>query len=254
MDKEELELLIDLHKGTDRQGPGGETQTRLAIELSGLKPSAQQPLRIADVGSGSGAASIVLAQEFPQAHITAVDVVPSLLQALKLQASRLGKAQQIDTVETFMTKLPFKEKELDAIWSEGAIYNIGFEKGIQEWRNYLKPGGILAASELTWLTNTRPAKLHDYWCQEYPQVDTASAKIALLEKHGYTLLGYFVLPTICWTENYYGKLDFVAFLERNGHSELAQKVATAQQQEIRLYQEYQKYFGYGYYIAQRADE
>jgi hypothetical protein len=41
-----------------------------------------------------------------------------------------------------MDDLPFKEEELDLIWSEGAIYNIGFEKGLREWRKYLKKMGI----------------------------------------------------------------------------------------------------------------
>ena len=42
-----------------------------------------------------------------------------------------------------MDALPFGEEELDMIWCEGAIYNIGFERGLKEWRKYLKPGGIL---------------------------------------------------------------------------------------------------------------
>ena len=34
---DDLELLIDLHRGGTRQGPGGDDETRLAIELSGLR-------------------------------------------------------------------------------------------------------------------------------------------------------------------------------------------------------------------------
>ena len=37
-----------------------------------------------------------------------------------------------------MDNLPFQNEELDLIWSEGAIYNIGFERGMNEWNKYLK--------------------------------------------------------------------------------------------------------------------
>ena len=38
-------------------------------------------------------------------------------------------------------------RALDLIWSEGAIYNIGFEQGVRDWRPFLKEGGVLVASE-----------------------------------------------------------------------------------------------------------
>jgi len=30
---------------------------------------------------------------------------------------------------------------------------MGFETGVKQWGNFLKPGGYLAVSEITWLTN-----------------------------------------------------------------------------------------------------
>jgi hypothetical protein len=41
-----------------------------------------------------------------------------------------------------MDKLDFQLNELDLIWCEGAIYNIGFEKGMNYW-NKLKKAAIL---------------------------------------------------------------------------------------------------------------
>lgn len=250
--EEELKLLVDLYSGTERQGPGGTEQTRLAISLSGLTPSLPS-LKIADVGSGTGAASLVLAESL-RAHVTAVDCIPSFLQRLDSRASTHGLSDQITTVECDMTELPFLPEQLDVIWSEGAIYNIGFENGVREWRKFLKPHGILAVSELTWLTDKRPQELEGYWKQEYEQVDTASNKIAFLEKHGFSLLGYFVLPKHCWMENYYGQIHFDEFLERQGHSEAAIKTVEAQTKEMALYEKYSDYYGYGYYIAKRVEE
>lgn len=64
-----------------------------------------------------------------------------------------------------MDNLPFREEELDLIWSEGAIYNIGFERGLNEWRKYLKTGGYIAVSEISWFTEQRPAEIHNFWME-----------------------------------------------------------------------------------------
>ena len=81
-----------------------------------------------------------------------------------------------------MDNLPFEDEECDVIWSEGAIYNIGFERGVRDWRRYLKAGGLLVASEITWLTGSRPQELQKYWDDEYPERDVASSKLRVLEK------------------------------------------------------------------------
>ena len=47
-----------------------------------------------------------------------------------------------------MDDLPFDKRSLDAVWSEGAIYNIGLNKGIARFGRYLKRGGILSVSEI----------------------------------------------------------------------------------------------------------
>jgi SAM-dependent methyltransferase len=62
---------------------------------------------------------------------------------------------KITTLEKSMDALDFDDETFDIIWSEGAIYIMGFETGVKQWRNFLKPGGYLAVSEITWLTNKR---------------------------------------------------------------------------------------------------
>ncbi|GAB6053028.1 class I SAM-dependent methyltransferase [Magnetospira thiophila] len=247
---EGLELLIDLHLDGKRQGPGGDDETRLSVALSGLRDS--PGLHIADIGCGTGAATLVLAQEL-DARITAVDFLPEFLQRLDVAAQRQGLGETIKTRAASMEALPFEAQSLDAIWSEGAIYNMGFENGVKAWRPFLKPGGILAVSELSWLTDERPSELTQHWMREYPEVATASAKMAVLEKNGYTPLGYFPLSEHCWLDNYYRPMQarFADFLSRNNHSESARALVQAEEIEISLYERFSAFFSYGYYVARK---
>lgn len=251
MDEERLRLLADLHKDGERQGPGGEAETRLALRLAGLDGS--RPLKIADIGCGTGASTILLAEEL-DARITAVDFLPEFLEELQRRATDRGVAERITPLCCSMDALPFSEEEFDAIWSEGAVYNMGFESGISSWRRFLKPGGTLVVSEITWLRDGRPPEIRSHWEAEYPEIDVASAKVGLLERHGYSPEGYFVLPPRCWLENYYYPLQrrFAAFLERHAGSGTARDIVRAEEREIDLYEKYRDYFSYGVYVVRRV--
>ncbi|MCM2561799.1 class I SAM-dependent methyltransferase [Lutimaribacter sp. EGI FJ00015] len=249
---DDLDLLIDLHRTAERQGPGSDEATRQALALSGLR--GQRALRVADIGCGTGAATRVLAQDL-DAQVMAVDVLPQFLEVLKAKAENAGLSNRIETLTASMDDLPFAHDSLDAIWSEGAIYNIGFEAGIKAWRPLLKPGGVLAVSELTWLTKTRPQELTDHWTQEYPQVATAAEKIAQLQAAGYVPVGYFPLGHDCWMEHYYSPMRarFSAFLAQHD-TKAAQALVAAERCEIDLYERHSDYVSYGFYIARRLPD
>jgi cyclopropane fatty-acyl-phospholipid synthase-like methyltransferase len=246
----ELELIIDLHKNSERQGPGSEKETLKALGFMNLPND--QKLKIADIGCGSGGQTLTLVQKI-NCQITAVDLYPEFLDELKEKFERLGLKEKIATLQKSMEDLPFKSEEFDIIWSEGAIYNVGFESGIKKWKNYLKVGGYLAVSEITWITNSRSKEIEEFWKQEYPEIDTASNKIKILENNGYSLVGYFYLNQESWIENYYKPMEarFEAFLKRNNNAELARKVVEEYKSEINLYIKYKDYYSYGFYIARK---
>jgi len=245
---DDYRLLIDLHKNARRQGPGGDAETEKALDLAMVDRSA--PLKIADMGCGTGASTVLLAQLL-NAQIAAVDFLQDFLDVLESRAENRGLSERISALCCSMDSVPFGDEEFDVIWSEGAIYNIGFEKGVREWRRYLKVGGLLVVSEITWLTASRPMELRKYWESEYPEIDVASSKIGVLEKNGYYPIGYFVLPEHCWLENYYRPMQdsFEDFLARNGNSDDAQAIVEAEKREIELYEKYKSHYGYGVYIA-----
>ncbi len=57
----DFSMIADFFKRVDRQGPGGERETRLAASLI---PSFQQKIRIADIGCGKGSQTFVLANKY----------------------------------------------------------------------------------------------------------------------------------------------------------------------------------------------
>lgn len=247
---DEFQLLIDLHKDHWRQGPGGDAETEKAIDLAFI--DRDRPLRIADIGCGTGASTLTLARLL-DAEIVAVDFLQEFLDVLQERAERAGLSNRIETLCCSMDDLPFESERFDIIWSEGAIYNIGFEKGIADWRQYLKPGGLLVASEISWLTDARPSEVQAHWDREYPEIDTPSVKIRQLETTGYSPIGYFALPEHCWMDNYYAPIesDFEAFLEQHGDCEQARVIVEAERREIELYTKYKAYFSYGVYLARK---
>jgi ubiquinone/menaquinone biosynthesis C-methylase UbiE len=245
-----LKLLIDLHKNANRQGPGGEKETEKAIVLAMLDKTKQ--LKIADIGCGTGASAILLAKQL-NAQVTAVDFLPDFIDVLKENVIKEGIGNKIHPLVCSMEDLPFNNEEYDVIWSEGAIYNMGFEHGIKEWRRFLKPGGMLVVSEITWSTNSRPYELQAHWEKEYPEIDTASSKFSVLESNGYSPVAYFLLPEHCWLDNYYRPMQniFADFLKRNSNSKESQAIVSAEETEIALYEKYKSYYSYGVYIARK---
>jgi ubiquinone/menaquinone biosynthesis C-methylase UbiE len=251
MTEEELELLIDFHKGAERQGPGSSNETMKALSFIPLMND--NTLQIADIGCGTGAQTLTLAQNL-NGNLIAVDLFPDFLEKLESHSKELGVDHKIKTLKADMKKLPFQEGEFDVIWAEGSIYLMGFENGIKQWKNFLKPGGYLAVSEITWITDIRPKEIEKHWSNEYPEIDTASSKIKLLEENGYSPVGYFALPESCWLDNYYDpmKSRFDSFLERHSHSESARGLVELEKAEIEMYKKYKNYISYGFYIAKKV--
>ena len=246
----EIELLVDFHQDAARQGPGSISETKKALNLMDVRK--HDHLNIADIGCGSGAQTITLAQN-TDAQITAVDLFPEFLEKLDAKAKELGFQDRIKTVARSMEDLPFGHESLDIIWSEGAIYIMGFEKGVTAWRPFLKTGGFLAVSEISWITNSRPKELETYWLNAYAEIDTVSNKINVLQRSGYAPVAHFILPPYCWIDHYYQPMQerFASFLSRHGHSDMAKALVESNREEIRIYEKYQDFYSYGFYIGRK---
>ena len=245
-----MELFLDLHTRVPRQGPGSNASTAQALRMLGELPP---QLHILDIGCGAGAQTLALADQV-NGKIVALDCNQCFLDELRHKINELGLQRKITPMLGSMFDLAFPDNTFDVIWSEGAIYIAGFEKGIQDWRRFVKPGGFLVASEISWLRRDIPAELEAYWKEQYAGIDFISAKIAQIETCGYAPFGYFVLPESAWLEGYYGPLlaNREAFLADHGNSPEAHTVLEEMAKEVAMYEKYSKYYGYVFYLARKV--
>jgi len=245
----DFDLICEYFANLERQGPGSPKVTLKA--LSFIDKLTDQS-RIADLGCGTGGQTMILAQHTP-GQITGIDLFPRFIELFNKNAASLDLQGRVKGVVASMDNLSFQKEELDLIWSEGAIYNIGFERGLTLWREFLKPGGQIAVSEASWFTEDRPAEIQEFWQSEYPGIDTVSNKVAQMQKAGYVPVASFMLPENCWTDHFYEPqvAAQVAFLKKHKGNMQAEYFIANQQHEAHLYYKYKAYYGYVFYIGKK---
>lgn len=245
----DFNLICEYFALVDRQGPGSPEATRKALSFI---DNLTEDARIADLGCGTGGQTMILAQHVP-GEITGLDLFPDFISIFNRSAELLGLQDRVKGVVGSMDDLPFEKESLDLIWSEGAIYNIGFERGLNEWRQYLKEGGYIAASEASWFTDERPAEIHDFWIANYPEIDTIPNKVAQMQKAGYIPVSTFIIPENCWTEHFYAPCNKAQeiFLKKYPGNKTAEELIAGQRHEESLYNKYKAFYGYVFYIGKK---
>ncbi len=245
----DFNLICEYFSNIERQGPGSPEVTLKALSfIDNLTGES----RIADLGCGTGGQTMTLGQYAP-GQITGLDLFPGFINIFNQNAQRLNLSNRVKGIVGSMDNLPFGKEELDLIWSEGAIYNVGFQRGLSAWREYLKTGGYIAVSEVSWFTDERPAELNDFWMDTYPEIDTIPNKVVQMQKAGYVPVATFILPENCWTEHFYVPQSFIqeAYLKKHAGNRAAEKLVASVQDEMQLYYNNKAFYGYVFYIGKK---
>lgn len=239
-----LAALIELHAGLDRQGPGDEAFSRRMLSLL---PQLPEHPRIADLGCGSGAGAMLLA-EWSGARVTAVDSCGTFLEQLRKEAEARGLGERIRLVEADMGALDWPAASLDLLWSEGAAYNLTFQGALEAWRPLLDTGGVAVVSELSWFTDDVPEPLRAFWEAAYPAVGSEAVNVARAAESGFEVFGIHRLPQAAWTRNYYGPLlERIETLRPDAGEALLQVIRDTEQ-EITMFRQYSDHYGYAFYL------
>ncbi|HEX6942529.1 MAG TPA: class I SAM-dependent methyltransferase [Gemmatimonadaceae bacterium] len=242
--------FYEIYEAIPRQGPGERASTERAL---GMLPPLTGSQHILDIGCGSGAQTIDIARATP-ARIVAVDNHAPFVSQLASRATQLGFADRIEVQIGDMNDLQFPDGSFDVVWSEGAIFIIGFAKGLTSWRRLLAPGGHMVVSDFCWLKENPPAELYEMFIDGATDVGDVAARRKTIAENGYQLLGDFVLPAAGWWDNYYVPLADCLERFRAAHAAdpEALDVAARSQLEIDLYRKYPEYFGYVFFVMTRT--
>lgn len=245
----DFSLICEYFSMLERQGPGSPESTLRALSFI---TNLSDKTCIADIGCGTGGQTMVLARNAP-GQITGIDLFPTFISIFNENARRLGLADRVKGITGDMASLPFDNESFDLIWSEGAIYNIGFARGLTEWRRLLKPGGYIAVTEASWFITERPEEIENFWNSEYPFIDTVPNQMAILQNCGYIPVASFILPPECWSENFFGPQPEAQerFLQKYLGNKMAEDFIANMRQEADLYSRYGEYYGYTFFIGRK---
>lgn len=240
------DAFFTLYTDLPRQGPGGDEATMEALRrLPALPPDP----RVLDLGCGSGRQTLVLAREL-DTPVTAVDLHQPYLDQLQAEAVAAKVSHLITAQQGDMATLDDRPGSVDLIWSEGAIYILGFGHGLELWRGLLREGGLMVVSELTWLTDDPPAGAREFWSRGYPPMTGIEGNLRTAETAGYEVLDRFALPQRCWWDEYYAPLaERVIRLRPQSEADpdLARVLGEAQE-EMDVCRMYGESYSYVFYI------
>lgn len=141
--------------------------------------------RILDIGCGSGIPTIELAR-LSQGEVIGIDIDQPALNKFTHEIKEAGLTDRVRTIKCSMFDMDFPDESFDVVWSEGSIYAIGFERGLREWRRFLKPGGFMV--------------VHD-------EQGNVKEKLKQIYNCDYELLGYFILSKDTWWTEYFAPLE-----------------------------------------------
>jgi SAM-dependent methyltransferase len=117
--------------------------------------------RVLDLGSGPGVASVLLAERFPLAEVTAVDATGLLLDLARARAARLGVG------ERFTTRIADLEHDLadvapagsvDLIWASMVLHHLeALPAALADVHRLLRADGLIAIVEFGSRSGPLPA-------------------------------------------------------------------------------------------------
>ena len=243
-----MDYFLEVYGKLPRAGPGSDELTRRAFEMI---PSLPGSPRILDVGCGPGMQTVELLKRC-SGTVVALDLLPEMIDRVVSAAESAGVSDRLETVVQDMRQMTFPESGFDVIWSEGAIYNLGFEAGLAEFRRLVKPGGYVAVSDAVWLKPNPPSAAAEVW-RDYPEIDTVVAKLEAVKRAGYEVVGHFVFPESAWLNQYYDPMEKLIAEKEQGWSGIpeAEAVIDEARNEISVFRHNSDCFSYAFFVMRR---
>ncbi|WP_338472994.1 class I SAM-dependent methyltransferase [Niallia sp. XMNu-256] len=238
--------FYEAFEGLTRLAPGSEHSTKKAVSL--VNVDREKELNILDIGCGTGIQTLILAEVFPHAHITAVDTNQQFLEMLKKQIHTNALEDRVTVLNASMFEMEFPSETFDLIWAEGSIYIIGFQEGLKQWKRFLKQDGYLVCSEISWLHSNPSKDSKEFWTEGYSEINTIPNKVKQILDLEYAIDFSFVLPEGDWIEYYHPLEHNLKEMElKYDDHPVAMTVVNMIKQEINLYHNQSRDYSYVFY-------
>lgn len=244
------DVFMKLHARLPQQGPGSRSSTLRA--LAGLGTLVDPPC-ILDLGCGPGRQTLDLL-EATGGHATTIDMLPGFVHELRARVEAAGLADRVTALQGSMLSLGgLPDASFDLIWSEGAIYNVGFERGLAHWRRLVAETGAVAITEVTWLVSDPPERVRHFWDEAYPGMRDVASNSAAAERAGYRVVDTFVLPESDWWDAYYTPISkrIDAWLAEDPEPDVRDALHQVRVEE-HLYRDCSDAYGYVFYLLRPA--
>lgn len=204
---------------------------------------------VLDIGCGPGEQTIELAR-LTKGRIIALDNHQPFLDKLMDYAKSSGVEQHIEPKCQSMLEMDFANGTFDIIWSEGALYFMGFFNGLKKCKKLLKNKGYLAVTELVYLSGEPCEPVRNFFEENYPDIKDVHGKLEDVELSGLLLLGNFTLPKSAWLVNYYKPMEKEINLLKQKYkgNEVALSTLKGCSDEIGFYKKYSDEYGYEFFI------
>ena len=242
-------LVAELHEGLLQAGPVRLGFTRRAFRMI---PRLNRP-RILDVGCGEGGPTLELAR-LSGGEVVGLDIHQPSLERLRRRIDEAGLVDRVRAVVCSMLEMDFPDETFDIIWSEGSIHIVGFEKGLREWRRFVKPAGVVVVHDGTRPQGKLPQELRERWQGAYQNIKTAREYMDSVATQGFVLVGHFRVPGDVWWNEYFVPLRERIRVLRERHAGDAQACAVLDREEaeVALFRRYPDWYDSAFFVMQKT--
>lgn len=204
--------------------------TRKAFKIL---PKLENPV-VLDIGCGTGVVTMELAR-LTGGRVVGIDIDQLALDKLDQKIEQAKLFKQIKTVNCSMQDIQFKDNSFDIIWCEGAVFVIGFENGLKEWRRLMRPMGFMV------------------W---HARIIDIEKRTDLIQASGYALLDKFIVSKESWWDEYYGPLQSMIEGLRHKYQNDAGILAQLgnEQKEVEEFKNNPEYHGSVFYVMQKTKD